>query len=162
MVYQVLEETNYYYLASKISEWATTRYGWFIKSGLDAKEVVQSFGDELKRLPRGCMNHIEDAQNQWVDEGHKRPPTMVDFLMLLRSIYNQKTNTPRLEVKQKDDSVYSTTARKWDGCSTDEDRMGFLNNEFNKKSTSPATKYWIRKFLQQQNWHADRIKAVVY
>jgi len=160
-MYQTIEKTNYPYIAAKVASWAITRYGWFIKSALDETEVVKSFSEELQRLPNGCINHVDEAQNRWIDEGHKKPPTMPDFLMLLRSIEINKTNTPKLEVKQKDDSVYSTTARKWDGCSTDEDRMIFLNKEFDKKSTSPATKYWIRKFLQQQNWHADRIKAVV-
>lgn len=155
-------EINYKYIATKISAWATTRYGWFIKGDLHEDDVIDSFAQELRHLPVGCMNHIEHAQHKWIDEGHQKPPTMPDFLQVLRGFYNQQlNNAPKAQIEDRSQEVFSMNASSWDGCVTDEDKEDFVKNRFHSDQVSSATKYWMRDWMRKSGWDDDRIEQTL-
>ena len=83
-MYQKEVSVEFLNIAAGVADWSVTRYGYFVNSTVDKVETVKAFAEELGRLPSDCIKHIENAKNKWIDEGHKRPPQMSDFLSMLR------------------------------------------------------------------------------
>jgi|21_taG_2_1085346.scaffolds.fasta_scaffold04321_6 hypothetical protein len=161
-MYQAVEKTNYKYIATKIADWATTRYGWFIKGNLNEDDVVDTLADELQRLPNVCMMYVDDALNRWIDDGHKKPPSMPDILQMLRAFNNEEINNrPKFQIEDKGDSVYSVNASRWDGLFDDEEKMDYIKNRFQVNDNSDATKYWIKKWMKNTGWKPEKITEVL-
>lgn len=157
-MYQEIKPTNYEYIATKIAGWATTRYGWFIKGDLHEDDVIQTLAEELKRLPENCLMYVDDALNRWIDDGHKKPPSMPDVLQMLRGFHNEQINNqPKLQIEDKGESVYARTAATWDGLANDEAKMDWITNRFQTEHTSDATKYWIKKWMVNYGWKEQHI-----
>jgi len=148
-MYQKEDVLNYGIVAGEIADWSITRYGYFVNSSVNKLDMVQAFAEELSRLPSAAMAYIPKAQLKWIDESHKRPPTMPDFLTMLREFNNQALNkriTPRIENKE---STTSITARRWDDAKTINQKRDFFKT-FLPSDASPATKWVLREFLRSQ------------
>lgn len=156
-MYQAIEKTNYKYLATKIANWATTRYGWFIKGNLNEDDVIDTLADELQRLPSACLMYVDDALNRWIDDGHKKPPSMADVLAMLRGFNNEQINNTPLVLEDKGESIYSTTAVEWHSLLNDKARMEYIQNRFQRNQNSDATKYWIKKWMMKNDWEDEKI-----
>jgi hypothetical protein len=163
MMYQKLDEIDYKYIAAKIGDWATTRYGWFIKGDLRKDNVIETFADELKHLPSGCMRYIEEAQHKWIDDGHKKPPTMPDFLQMLRGFHNNYINNiPKMQIEdKKSENIFGLTATQWNGCRSDKDKEDWLQKYYHPDQASDATKYWIRTWMKAVGWESEKIKRTL-
>lgn len=156
-MYQEAEEKiNYILLASGIANWSMTRYGYFLKKGLDEVEVTKEFASELNHLPSHCLSFIDQAQHKWVDEGHDRAPNMIEFLKMLRGFNNQEVNMverPLIEHGQID------YAGRWDHSSR-EDRFTFFER-YDISTCPSSTKYWAKKFYQDNGWSDNKISKAL-
>jgi len=147
-------------ISADVCEWSITRYGYFVNSHIDRLEMTKAFAEELSRLPRNCLRYVEHAKNRWIDEGHKRPPTMPDFLQLLREFNNHEineTNTPRIA---NTESTTSITAKRWDNAKTIEQKREFFKT-FRPSDASPATKWVMREFLRGQKVDCFKISDML-
>lgn len=147
-------------IAANVCEWSITRYGYFVNSSTDRIEMTKAFAEELDRLPRNCLRYISQAKNKWIDLAHKRPPTMPDFLQLLREFNNTEMNkrsAPRIEHTE---STTSATAARWDGAQTSEQKRSFFKG-FKPRDASQATRWVIRQFLRSQNVTENKIAQMV-
>jgi len=147
-------------IAGDVCEWSITRYGYFVNSHVDRLEMTKAFAEELNRLPRACLNYIDKAKNQWIDSGNKRPPTMPDFLQMLREINNyviNNTKAPKIEHKE---SSTSLTAYNWDNAKTDEQKRDFFRS-YRRDKTSQATRWVIREWLRNRQIDEIKIKAML-
>ena len=89
-------------IALDIAEWSITRYGWFMRRDADKIETVKEFAHELNRIPPRCLSFVQQAKDQWFDEGGKKPPNIHDFINSLRVFFNKENNDgfrPTLEYK---------------------------------------------------------------
>jgi len=144
-------------LAADIADWAITRYGYFVNSSVDKLEMIKAFSEELDRLPTNCLTYVEKAKNSWIDMAHKRPPTMPDFLTMLREFHNQHEHEkykPQLEDKIPD------YWRKWESCKTREDKANFFRM-FDKHKCPPSTKYWIREDMRKDGISSKHIRKAL-
>ena len=150
-------------IANEVCDWSITRYGYFVNSTVDVLDLTKAFAEELSRLPGDCLGYVEDAKNKWIDEGHKRPPQMADFLTMLRTFNNVGwEDRARLEKKQqliKSNSPYSATAHAWDHTA-DKDRYEFLKGLRNRK-VSPATKWVMGQWMKDKNFEEKRIESIL-
>jgi hypothetical protein len=147
-------------IAANVCEWSITRYGYFINSSVDRLDMTKAFAEELNRLPRACLNYIDKAKNQWIDSGNKRPPTMPDFLTMLREINNHNLNenkAPKIEHKE---SATSLTAHRWDSSKTDEQKRTFFKS-YRRSETSPATRWVIREWLRNRQIDENKIISML-
>ena len=144
-------------LASEIAEWSITRYGYFVNSSVDKLEMIKAFSEELSRLPRGCLRYIDEAKNKWIDLAHKRPPTMPDFLTMLRSFHNHYENE---KYKPQLDNKIPDYWGRWQGCKTHEDKANFFRM-FDEHKCPPATKYWIREDMRKDGISSKKIKQAL-
>jgi len=146
-------------MASEIADWSITRYGYFINSSVDKLDMVQAFAEELSRLPKPSLRYVDQAKNKWIDYAHKRPPTMPDFLNMLREFYNSEMNekrNPQIESKIPD------YWKRWQICETDKDKSNFFRS-FSQSKCPPATKYWIREDMRKDGVTSKNItKALGY
>lgn len=137
-------------ISADVCEWSITRYGYFVNSHIDRLEMTKAFAEELDRLPRNCLLYIDQAKNKWIDLAHKRPPTMPDFLQLLREFNNHALNKrSSIKIEHKE-STTSMTAHKWDNARTVEQKREFFKG-FKPSDASPATRWAIREFLKEKN-----------
>jgi hypothetical protein len=162
-MYQANEYTNKLNVAevaANVCEWSITRYGYFVNSHIDRLEMTKAFAEELDRLPRSCLKYIDKAKNKWIDLAHKRPPTMPDFLQLLREFNNHALNersTPRIE---NTESTTSLTAKRWDNAKTIEQKREFFRT-FKPRDAAPATKWVMREFLRGQKVDCFKISDML-
>ena len=147
-------------VAADIADWSITRYGYFINSSVDKLEMIEAFSEELGRLPSNCLNYVQKAKDEWIDLSHKRPPTMPDFLQMLRAFNNHDVNknkTPRIEQKE---SPPSLTAGRWDNADTDEKKKMFFKS-YKSSETSQATKWVIREWLREKGVDEAKITSML-
>ncbi|MBT6230831.1 MAG: hypothetical protein HOI47_29670 [Candidatus Scalindua sp.] len=147
-------------VAADIADWSITRYGYFINSSIDKLEMIEAFSEELGRLPSNCLNYVQKAKDEWIDLSHKRPPTMPDFLQMLRAFNNHDVNknkTPRIEQKE---SPPSLTAGRWDNADTDERKKMFFKS-YKSSETSQATKWVIREWLREKGVDEAKITSML-
>jgi hypothetical protein len=147
-------------IAGEVCEWSITRYGYFVNSSVDRLEMTKAFAEELSRLPRACLNYVDKAKNKWIDLAHKRPPTMPDFLQLLREFNNHALNertAPRIE---NTESTTSLTAKRWDNAKTIEQKREFFRT-FKPRDAAPATKWVMREFLRGQKVDCFKITKML-
>jgi hypothetical protein len=147
-------------VAADIADWSITRYGYFINSSIDKLEMIEAFSEELGRLPSNCLNYVQKAKDEWIDLSHKRPPTMPDFLQMLRAFNNHDVNknkTPRIEQKE---SPPSLTAGRWDNADTDEKKKMFFKS-YKSSETSQATKWVIREWLREKGVDEAKITSML-
>ena len=145
-------------VAADIADWSITRYGYFINSSIDKLEMIEAFSEELGRLPSNCLNYVQKAKDEWIDLSHKRPPTMPDFLQMLRAFNNHDVNknkTPRIEQKE---SPPSLTAGRWDNADTDEKKKMFFKS-YKSSETSQATNWVIREWLREKGVDEAKITS---
>lgn len=128
-------------LAADIADWSITRYGYFVNSSIDKLEMIGAFAEELSRLPPNALCFIDKVKHQWIDLAHKRPPTMPDFLTMLRECHNHNENEKH---KPQLDNKIPNYYPQWQLCKTQKDKANFFKM-FDKNKCPPATKYWIRK-----------------
>jgi hypothetical protein len=147
-------------IANEVCDWSITRYGYFVNSTVDVLDLTKAFAEELSRLPSNCLDYIDRAKNKWIDEGHKRPPQMSDFLTALRELNNNELNNkarPRLD--HDESAPYSATAHAWDNTE-DKDRYEFLKGLRNRK-VSAATKWVIGQWMKGKNFDEKRIRSIL-
>lgn len=147
-------------IAASVCEWSITRYGYFVNSSVDRVEMTKAFSEELNRLPRSCLRFVDEAKNKWIDSANKRPPTMPDFLNLLRELNNKNFNENKTHKIENKETTSSLIAAQWDGCKTDEQKREFFKT-FKPSDASPATKWVIREFLRSKNVDEDKIKNML-
>jgi len=145
-------------MANSVAEWSITRYGYFVNSTVDKLETIKAFANELSRLPGECLGYVENAKNKWIDEGHKRPPQMSDFLTMLREFNNNNLNE---KVNHKLPEKQIDYAGMWDGATTDAKKLAYMKSTFDRRKVSPATKYWIKKHFMTV-WPEVKVMGVVY
>ena len=144
-------------LANGVAEWSITRYGYFVNSTVDKLETIKAFAEELGRLPSDCIKHVENAKNKWIDEGHKRPPQMSDFLSMLREFRNAKLNSaPRLTNKLESNNI----SYQWDNTPDFKGRIAILKT-VRSVHTSPATKWYMREWMRENDFTETRITAAL-
>ncbi len=140
------EKVDIAIMAADIADWSITRYGYFINSSVDKLEMIQAFAEELERLPTDALNFISNAKEQWIDYDHKRPPTMPDFLTMLRSFHNADVKlkvTPKIEERKTD---YWGI---WENCDSGEQKAHFFNHIYNQNECPSSIKWAIRKELTE-------------
>jgi hypothetical protein len=144
-------------IANKVSSWSITRYGYFVNSTVDPLELTKAFAEELSRLPSDCLNFIENAKNKWIDEGHKRPPQMADFLTMLREFRNvHLNNVPRLARSSESNNI----SYQWDNTPDFKGRIEILKT-VRSVHTSPATKWYMREWMRENDFTETRITAAL-
>jgi len=145
--------------ATEIAQWSVTRYGYFVNSHTDKTKLVSGFAEELQRLPVNCLSFITKAQNKWIDEGHKRPPQIADFISILREFNNAQINekdVPQLEGRRMD------YAGMWDCCKTVEERADYMKRIFDRTKVPPGTKYHVAKYWRSIGWPETKIQGAIY
>jgi len=156
-MYQKEVDIEFLDLANSVAEWSITRYGYFVNSHVDKVDTVTAFANELSRLPGCCLSYVERAKNQWIDEGHPRPPQMADFLAALRA-FNNVNN--REKPKQLDNRI--DYAGMWDHAKTDEKKLDYMKNLFDRRKVPPATKYFIANHFRDFGWSEKKVQGVIY
>jgi hypothetical protein len=147
-------------VAADIADWSITRYGYFINSSIDKLEMIEAFSEELGRLPSNCLNYVQKAKDEWIDLSHKRPPTIPDFLQMLRVFNNREVNknkVPRIECKA---SSTSLTAGRWESADTEEKKRKFFKT-YRYEETSQATRWVIRKWLRDRGVDEKKITVML-
>lgn len=147
-------------IAANVCEWSITRYGYFVNSSTDRLEMTKAFAEELDRLPRACLNFVDKAKNKWIDLAHKRPPTMPDFLQMLREFNNHIVNETKAHRIENTESTTSLTAKRWDSAKTIDQKREFFRT-FKPRDASPATKCLMREFLQSQKVDCFKISSML-
>jgi len=155
MTYQKEEEIEYLAVASNIAQWSVTRYGYFVNSSVDKVEMVKAFAEELAHLPDNALRFVDKAKHKWVDESHKRPPTMPDFLTMLREFHNADMNEPKAVIEHKQIDY----AGLWDS-SNREERFEFFKR-YDPRGCSTATKYWAKKFYLDNGWSEQQVREAL-
>jgi len=158
-MYQKEIDIEFLNIANSVAEWSITRYGYFVNSHVDKVDTVTAFADELSRLPSDCLSYVDKAKNQWIDQGHPRPPQMADFLATLRAFNNEALNN-REKPKQLDNRV--DYAGRWDAATTDEQKLAYMSRTFDQHRTPPATKYFIANHFRDVGWPEKKVRGVVY
>lgn len=159
-MYQQQEKLAFIEVASGLAQWATARFGYFVKANKTDEEkieVVQALSEELARLPQGCMKHVEAMKARWMEEGHSRSPSVSHILQSLRELNNREMNSaPKIEYDKS--AAYGATAKTWDGLKTDEERHGFVKN-IRSKPISAATKWVVRRWMRTADYNEKQITA---
>jgi hypothetical protein len=156
-MYQKEINVEFIEMAAGVAEWSVTRYGYFVNSTVDKVETVKAFANELERLPTDCLKYIESAKNSWIDQGHKRPPQMSDFLTMLREFRNvQLNNVPRLTNKLESNNI----SYQWDNTPDYKGRMAILKT-VRSVHTSPATKWVMRDWMRKEDCCEKHITATL-
>ena len=156
-MYQTENNIDFLEIANDVSSWSITRYGYFVNSTVDPLDLTKAFAEELGRLPSDCIKHIENAKNKWIDEGHKRPPQMSDFLSMLREFRNAKLNSaPRLTNKLESNNI----SYQWDNTPDFKGRIAILKT-VRSVHTSPATKWYMREWMRENDFTEKRITAAL-
>ena len=156
-MYQREETIDLGIIASEIAQWSINHYGYFVKSSNDKLEMITSFAEDLSRLPQDSIRFISKVQNEWVDNGNTRPPTIPEFLKEVRTKYNREMqeNRPKLECKTSSTNY----AGIWDSSSKDiESALRFMRNVYNAREVSPATKWVIRDYFTKQGYTNQQLK----
>jgi|14_taG_2_1085336.scaffolds.fasta_scaffold10300_3 uncharacterized membrane protein YheB (UPF0754 family) len=158
-MYQAEDKIEYLEKAHDISQWAEVLFGYFVKSNRSDEEkvqLVQAFADELSNLPSNSLRFIDKAKAKWIEEANQRPPSIPQFLQMLREFNNRElNNAPKLE--NKDDSIYGRTAYAWDNAM---DKLKFIDN-FRKHQASPATKWVMREWMRDNKFSEKRISLIL-
>lgn len=157
-MYQKEVDVEFLDMANSVAEWSITRYGYFVNSHVDKVDTIKAFADELSRLPGECLSYIDRAKNQWIDQGHPRPPQMADFLATLRAFNNEELNS-REKPKRLDSRV--NYAGMWDAAKTDEQKLDYMKRTFDQRMTPLATKYWIKEHFKNI-WSEKKVRGVIY
>lgn len=156
-MYQKEVSVEFLNIAAGVADWSVTRYGYFVNSTVDKVETVKAFAEELRRLPSDCIKHVENAKNKWIDEGHKRPPQMSDFLSMLREFRNAQLNSaPRLVQSTETNSI----SKRWDDTTDFDGRVAILKT-VRSVHTSPATKWYMREWMRENDFTETRITAAL-
>ena len=159
-MYQREETIDLGIIASEIAQWSINHYGYFVKSSNDKLEMITSFAEDLSRLPQDSIRFIGKVQNEWVDNGNTRPPTIPEFLKEVRTKYNQdmQQNTPKLEHHQTTDY-----AGMWNACENcgEHDALNFMKMTYNKREVSDATKYIIRTYFEKLGYDKNKINQMM-
>lgn len=158
-MYQVEDKIEFMEMASEISQWAEVLFGYFVKSNRSDEEkaqLVQAFADELGNLPSNSLKFIPQAKAKWIEESHPRPPSIPQFLQMLREFNNRELNkAPRIENRM--DSITSITAKAWDDAV---DKLKFIDN-FRKHQASPATKWVMREWMRENGFAENKITLIL-
>jgi len=158
-MYQEEEKLDLAIISTDIANWAINHYGYFVKSSLDKLEMLTQFSEDLSRLPSNALRFVVQVQNDWIDQGNNRPPTIPEFLKMLRVCHNKdmQENTPKLECKP----TSTNYAGMWDSSSKDLDSaLRFMRNVYNEREVSPATKWVIRDFFEKHGYTKQQIKEM--
>jgi len=119
-MYQAEEKIEFIVVANNIAHWAETLFGYFVKANKndDEKlELIEAFAEELEKIPSECMFYLQQAKDKWIQEAHQRPPSVSQFLQILRELNNAHVNQKyktMIEHRQVD------YAGLWGICKTDE------------------------------------------
>jgi len=163
-MYQAEEKIEYLEMAYDVSHWAELLFGYFVKSNRTDKEKAQqieAFAEELEQLQPDCLKHIKKAKVKWIEESNQRPPSIPQFLQMLREFNNiEQRNSIENKIEFKKDSVYSISAHSWDGLSSDQSRREYIKN-FNQDSHSQATKFVIRMWMRENNYKNKQIREIL-
>ena len=146
-------------MANDISQWAEILFGYFVKSNRTDEEklqLVQAFAEELSNLPQGSINFIKQAKTRWIEESNQRPPSIPQFLQMLRESHNHEVNS-RPKIENKTDSVTSVTASNWDNA---KDKLDFIK-KFKGREASQATKWVMREWMRDNSFDEARIKMIL-
>lgn len=160
-MYQREETIDLGIIASDIAQWSINHYGYFVKSSNDKVEMIRSFAEDLSRLPQDAIRFVNKAQNDWVDEGNTRPPTIPEFIKALRINYNREVelNTVKLEHKP------STTnyAGMWDHAEAKglDSALNYMKTIYNPREVSQATKCIIRSFFKKNGYDIKKIEQLM-
>lgn len=136
-------------IAADVCEWSITRYGYFVNSHVDRLEMTKAFAEELSRLPKGCLVYIDKAKNRWIDENNKRPPTMPDFLGMLREFNNSELNQTVKRIEQKDDQINYFDL--FDNCSN-RDKFKFFARH---RSVAPVVRWYAKAWFTENTTFTD-------
>jgi hypothetical protein len=144
-MYQVNEKIEYMVLAGEVAQWAEVLFGYFVKSNRSDEEkgqLIEAFANELETIPNNCLNFIHQAKAQWIEEAHPRPPSIPQFLAMLRVFNNIEMNNtaPRLENMQE--SNYQSKAFE-DAVN----KADFIKN-YKEGTASKATEWVMRDWLK--------------
>ncbi len=162
-MYQANDKIEFIEIANDIAQWSELLFGYFVKSNKSDQEKAQqvsAFADELSVLPSDCMNHIQKAKARWVEEAHTRPPSIPQFLQMLREFRNIELNNSARLIEHDKSSVYSETAKAWDGAIGDEGKCKFLKT-FARQKTAPATKWVMREWMRENGFTENKITHIL-
>jgi uncharacterized membrane protein YheB (UPF0754 family) len=158
-MYQAEDKIEYLEKAHNISQWAEVLFGYFVKSNRSDEEkiqLIQAFADELANLPSNSLKFIKQAKTKWIEEANQRPPSIPQFLQMLREFNNRElSSAPRLESKKG--SIYGATAEEWDNTL---DKLKFIDN-FRKHQASPATKWVMREWMRDNKFSENKISLIL-
>ena len=157
------EKIEFMEIALDVSKWAELMFGYFVKANRSDEEKVEqltAFAQELAVLPVDCLNHTQKAKARWIEEAHARPPSIPHFLQMLREFRNHDLNNNTKRIEYDRSSSSSQIASDWDGAMGDEVKRRFLSS-FDKSKASPATKWVIRDWMQNNGFSAQRIKLTL-
>lgn len=161
-MYQEEEKIEFMELALDVYKWAESMFGYFVKSNKSDEEKIEqltAFAQELAVLPDGSINHIHKAKARWIEEAHARPPSIPQFLQMLREFRNHELNNNSRLIEHKK-SDFGSTAKDWDGAMGDDGKRRFLKS-FDRTKTSPATKWVIREWMRENGFSSNKIKATL-
>lgn len=162
-MYQTEEKIELMEVALDISKWAELMFGYFVKanrSDEEKLEQISAFAQELGVLPSGCIGNIEKAKARWIEEAHSRPPSIPQFLQMLREFRNQELNKGKNLIEHNKSSSFGETACAWDGAKGNEAKRRFLAT-FDRAKTSQATRWVIREWMRENGFSDNKIKAIL-
>jgi len=157
-MYQKEEQLDLAIISTDIANWSINHYGYFVKSSLDKLEMLEQFTNDLARLPQNSLRFVNQVENDWIDEGHNRPPTIPEFLKRLRTLHNRdQGNNKQIEYKPKSTDY----AGMWDGASRNLDgALHYMKFVYNPREVSPATKWVIRDYFTKNNYTEKQLREM--
>ena len=157
-MYQKEEQLDLAIISTDIANWSINHYGYFVKSSLDKLEMLEQFTNDLARLPQNSLRFVVQVQNDWIDEGHNRPPTIPEFLKRLRTLHNRdQENNKQIEYKPKSTDY----AGMWDSASRNLDgALHYMKFVYNPREVSPATKWVIRDYFTKNNYTEKQLREM--
>ena len=156
-MYQRDEKIDLGVVATDIAQWSIMHYGYFVKSSLDKVELIQRFAEDLDRLPSNSIRFVNKVQEEWVDGGNNRPPTIPEFLTELRKHHN-RDNANNHQIEYKPQRI--DYAGMWDGAESRglDAAKHYMKMTYNAREVSPATKYVIRSFFEKHGYTKTQFK----
>jgi len=152
-MYTEIKEVDRIEIATLIFSRMEMEYKYATNKEVDKVDAINFLAEQLKSISDiACLGWYE-ALNRISEEGRVHPPTIPEILAEIRKVEIALHPTPKkLTTTQVD------YAGQWSSCETTRKKLNFLRTMFCKQKTPSATKYHIKKWMQEDGWDVTRIK----